>query len=158
MPVEIPVGTGTAIRENRALVEELGLADRVRFFGEVEYDDIPAHLSWMDLYVSASTSDGSPSSLFEAMSCASFPVVSDVPANSAWIRHRENGWLFRVGDFRGCAEGLRFAWEQRDDRARLGGILNRRTVVEKLDRASGIVRLESLLERAIEVYRGRPGA
>ena len=147
------VGTGTAIGETQALVRRLALEDRVRFLGDVEYDRIPEHLSWMDLYVSAATSDGSPSSLFEAMSCAAFPVVTDVVANRAWIRHGENGWLFPVGDSRACAEGLRFAWERREDRAGDGGRQNRRTIIEKLDRASGIVRLESLLARAIEVHR-----
>jgi glycosyltransferase involved in cell wall biosynthesis len=149
------VGTGTAIRETRELVARLGLADRVTFFGDVDYERVTEHLSWMDLYVSAATSDGSPSSLFEAMSVASFPVVTDVVANRAWIRHRENGWLFPVGDFRACAEGLRFAWDQREGQARIGGLLNRQTVIEKLDRSSGIVRLEKLLERAIEVHDRR---
>lgn len=147
------VGTGTAIGETRALVDRLGLADRVTFHGDVEYDRIPEHLAWADLYVSAAASDGSPSSLFEAMSCAAFPVVTDVTANRAWIRHRDNGWLFQVGDARGCAEGLRFAWEHREGQARLGGEQNRRTVVEKLDRRAGMLRLEALLQRAVQVSR-----
>lgn len=152
------VGTGTAIGETRTLVDRLGLSERVAFHGDVEYDRIPEHLAWMDLYVSAAKSDGSPSSLFEAMSCSSFPVVTDVVANRAWIRHRENGWLFQVGDARGCAEGLRFAWEHREGQARLGGARNRRTVVEHLDRRAGLLRLEALLVRAVEIARGNDGS
>jgi glycosyltransferase involved in cell wall biosynthesis len=151
------VGTGTTIRETQSLAQDLALADRVAFFGDLEQERMPEQLAWADLYVSAAKSDGSPSSLFEAMSCALFPVVTDVVANRCWIRHRENGWLFSVGDTRGCAEGLRFAW-QHPDEARVGGLLNRQTVIEKLDRDSGLARLEALLHRAVEAYKERSGA
>ena len=148
------VGTGTHIHETRALVQSLKLADHVEFLGELDHDRIPEQLAWADLYVSAATSDGSPSSLFEAMSCGFFPVVTDVVANRCWIRHRENGYLFTVGDAGACAEGLRFAWRS-SDQVREGCLRNRQTIVKKLNRKAGLARLEALLERAVEVHARR---
>jgi glycosyltransferase involved in cell wall biosynthesis len=148
------VGTGTTIQVTRDLVRALNLADRLELLGDLDHGHIPEQLVWADLYVSAARSDGSPSSLFEAMSCGHFPVVTDVVANRYWIRHRENGYLFRVGDPRDCAEGLRFAW-QNPDRILAGGSLNRQTIIAKLDRNAGLVRLEELLKRAVDIHHRR---
>lgn len=151
------VGSGSTLQVTRSMVRDTGLVDRVEFLGDLEQDQMPEQLTWTDLYVSAATSDGSPSSLFEAMSAGLFPVVSDVVANRYWIRHRENGWLFPVGDSRSCAAGLRFAWQE-PALAREGGLRNRQVVIERLDRDAGLDRLESLLMRAVEFYKERGDA
>ncbi|MFQ6061284.1 MAG: glycosyltransferase, partial [Thermoplasmata archaeon] len=36
---------------------------------------------------------GTSASLLEAMACGLFPVVSDIPANRAWIEDGKNGFL-----------------------------------------------------------------
>jgi L-malate glycosyltransferase len=140
-------GSGTVIDQNQRLARELGLGDQVEFRGEVAHEQVPEELRWADLYVSAAESDGAPSSLFEAMSCKLFPIVTDVRANRDWVTHRHNGYLFRFHDDADCAAGLRFA-------AAHPGIVrqaledNRRMVAERLDRAAGLARLEQLLQKA----------
>jgi glycosyltransferase involved in cell wall biosynthesis len=140
-------GSGSLIDYNTGLVEELGLGDRVEFRGDVAHQQVPGELRWADLYISAAESDGAPSSLFEAMSCKLFPIVTDVRANQDWITHRKNGYLFGVHDNEDCAAGLRFAISERELVSQAEEE-NRKTVAERLDRARGLVRLEKLLETA----------
>lgn len=145
-------GSGSLIDYNKRLAGELGLNDRVEFRGDVAHEQVPDELRWGDLYVSAAESDGAPSSLFEAMSCKLFPIVTDVRANRDWITHRGNGYLFRVHDSEDCAAGLRFAVSE-PERVRQAQEQNRKTVAERLDRAAGLARLEKLLEKAAAMRR-----
>jgi len=141
------VGSGTTIDQARQLASSLALASLVDFTGNAPHSAIPDHLRWADVYLSASRGDGAASSLFEAMSTGRFPIVSDIRANRDWIRHKENGWLFPVGDASSCAEGIRWAWDHPAERQRTAEE-NRRTVIEKLDRNAGLARLEELLTKA----------
>jgi glycosyltransferase involved in cell wall biosynthesis len=140
-------GSGTVIDHNQRLVTALGLGDRVEFRGDVAHEQVPSELRWADLYVSAAESDGAPSSLFEAMSCKLFPIVTDVRANRDWITHGKNGYLFRVHDDQDCAAGLRFAIAQIEIVSRAIND-NRKMVAERLDRTAGLARLEKLLRKA----------
>jgi glycosyltransferase involved in cell wall biosynthesis len=144
-------GSGSLIDYNKRLVVELGLDDRVEFRGDVAHQQVPEELRWADLYISAAESDGAPSSLFEAMSCKLFPIVTDVRANQDWITHRKNGYLFRVHDAEDCAAGLRFAVSEREVVSQAEEE-NRNTVAERLDRATGLARLEKLLETAAAMH------
>jgi glycosyltransferase involved in cell wall biosynthesis len=141
------VGTGSKLARTRALARDLGLDDRVAFAGAVEPAAVPEHLRWADVYVSAATSDGASSSLFEAMSCGLFPVVSDVRANRDWLVHGEHGFLFRVGDPAACAEGLAFA-PAHPDVVAAAAERNRALVQSQLDRETNLARLEALLVEA----------
>jgi glycosyltransferase involved in cell wall biosynthesis len=148
MPFEARfVGGGSLLGRTRALARELGVGERTAFVGPVEAHAVPEHLRWADVYVSAATSDGASSSLFEAMSCGLFPVVSDVRANRDWLTHREHGFLFRVGDAADCAEGLAFA-AKNPAIAASAADRNRRTVQTRLDRERNLARLEALLRDA----------
>jgi glycosyltransferase involved in cell wall biosynthesis len=145
------VGSGNRQPFTEREIRAAGLEDRVAFLGEVEAGEVARQLAWADVYASATLSDGSPSSLFEAMSVKLFPVVTDIRANRDWIVHRRSGFLFPPGDDRACAEGLRFAFEHL---AECAPALeeSRRVVVQKLDRKLGLARLERLL---LEAAAGR---
>jgi glycosyltransferase involved in cell wall biosynthesis len=146
------VGTGRTLARTRALAAELGLGERVAFVGEVPAERVPEQLRWADVYVSAASSDGASSSLFEAMSCRLFPVVTDVRANRDWLVHREHGYLFPLDDAAACAEGLAFAPEHPDVVA-AASERNRRVVECRLDRETNLARLEALLREAAEARR-----
>jgi glycosyltransferase involved in cell wall biosynthesis len=141
------VGGGNRLAFTQREVAALGLENEVRFLGDVEPGEVAAQLAWADVYVSATLSDGSPSSLFEAMACRLPPVVSDIRANREWLRDGENGFLFPPGDPAACAAAIRAAVERLP---RLGEVLdrNRRTIVEQADRRVGLDRLERLLREA----------
>jgi glycosyltransferase involved in cell wall biosynthesis len=150
------VGTGSRLEETRRLAAELGLSSCIEFLGDREHAELPALLAWADLYVSSARSDGAPSSLFEAMSCGLFPVVTDMRANRDWLRHERDGFLFPAGDAEACAEGLRFAWDRTEVVAEAGR-RNRQLVCERLDREVGLERLETLLSEVAE-HRYRPAS
>ena len=47
-----------------------------------------------DVYVSAATSDGTSSSLLEAMASGAFPVVTSIRANRDWLEDGSTGLFF----------------------------------------------------------------
>lgn len=70
------VGSGQPQYENelKALITDLGIADRVQFTGLIPYDDLPAYLAMCDVFVTTSVSEVHPLSVIEAMA-AGLPVV-----------------------------------------------------------------------------------
>jgi hypothetical protein len=69
----------------------------IRFIGYVPHEELAGFLAAADVYVSTSTTDGASVSLDEAMACELAPVVTDIPANRAWIKDGENGFRRESG-------------------------------------------------------------
>jgi glycosyltransferase involved in cell wall biosynthesis len=91
-------GDGPDRAKCEALTRELGLEKAVEFVGWADPARLAQLLRTHAIYVSASRADGASVSLFEAMACGSYPVVSDIDANTEWVREGENGRLFALGD------------------------------------------------------------
>ena len=70
------VGGGQKLfeEEMKALVTELGIAQRVRFTGMIAYDKLPAYIAMCNIFVTASVTEVHPLSVIEAMG-AGLPVV-----------------------------------------------------------------------------------
>ena len=85
------------------LADSLGVSDSIRFVGWVSHDELPKYLASSDIYVSTSLSDTSHISLQEAMACQLAPVVTDIPANRAWIEDGKNGFIVPVNDIKALA-------------------------------------------------------
>jgi alpha-1,3-mannosyltransferase len=79
----------TMQREARAL----GLADRVRFVGEVDQATLCEYLAQAHLFVSASTYEAFGVSTVEAMSSGTVPFVSPTGIHPELIRDGQNGFL-----------------------------------------------------------------
>ncbi len=141
------IGTGRRLPRTRALALELGLGACVAFAGGVEPERVPEELRWADVYVSAATSDGASSSLFEAMSAGLWPVVTDVRANRDWLSQREHGFLFPAGDAGACADGIAFAGAN-PGIVTAAAARNRSRVARELSREANLARLETLLSEA----------
>lgn len=120
----------------------LGLESRVDFLGAVAPAAMPALLSRHDVYLSPTLRDGTSLSLLEAMSVGLLPVVSRIPANTAWIEPEAGGLLHEPGDAAGLAACLQ-RLARRPGWAALAA-LNRRRVEERGDRLSSMRRLEGL--------------
>lgn len=89
-------------------------APAITFVGSVDHERMPVLLREHHIYVSSTRSDTTSVSLLEAMACGLFPVVSDIPANREWIRHRENGYLFPAGQPLKLAMALIEAWQDEE--------------------------------------------
>jgi glycosyltransferase involved in cell wall biosynthesis len=73
------IGDGPERKRLGALVEKLGLTERVEFMGKLPPGEINSHLAWADIFVFASESEGRPNVILEAMA-AELPVVAaDIP-------------------------------------------------------------------------------
>jgi glycosyltransferase involved in cell wall biosynthesis len=138
------VGGGPQLEERRAQAASLDLADVVEFTGQLSRPDVRDLLRSADIYVSASTTDGTSSSLLEAMACSVFPVVTAIPANRSWIADGETGLLFEPGDAASLARALGRALADHDLRLSAGGA-NRARVLRDGNFSANMDRLEELL-------------
>lgn len=69
------VGGGPQAKALAELAAQIGVTDRVRFFGSVAQDELALHYSAADALVLASSREGAPNVVLEAMACG-VPVVA----------------------------------------------------------------------------------
>jgi glycosyltransferase involved in cell wall biosynthesis len=75
-----PVSTDTAYEARvRAVIDEAGISERVKFVGAIPYDEMADHYRLADVVVSVPQTDGTPLSVLEAMACSTPVVVSRIP-------------------------------------------------------------------------------
>jgi glycosyltransferase involved in cell wall biosynthesis len=102
----VVAGDGDLRREITSLVDDLGLGDRVELIGTVTEQQLQQIFRTSDIYVSASTVDGTSISLLQAMSAGLTVVLSDVGGNTEWAARIEGARLFKVGDSEQIANHL----------------------------------------------------
>ncbi|HMQ42240.1 MAG TPA: glycosyltransferase family 4 protein [Paracoccus sp. (in: a-proteobacteria)] len=97
--------TGRITRDNQTFVDELkarlhaaGLADRVRFLGELPWEDVVRHYQALDLFAAPARWEGFGLTPLEAMACAVPVVASRVGAFETLIRDGETGSLIPPDD------------------------------------------------------------
>lgn len=71
-------GQGPAEPDYRSLAARLGVADRVRFMGNVPHDDLPSLFAAADVMALVSESEGLANAWVEALACGTPIVASDV--------------------------------------------------------------------------------
>jgi glycosyltransferase involved in cell wall biosynthesis len=127
----------------RKLARDLRVSNNVEFVGWISRNQLPKYLSSADIYVSSSLSDGTSNSLLEAMACGLAPIVTDIPANRAWISDGENGFLFSTRDHETLASKIIYLLNNDEMRGDFGkrsrDIVQQRaeqqTEMKKLERA-----------------------
>ncbi len=151
------IGGGPLLEARRQQVARLGLGDWVELCGEVAHEAMPGLLAEADIYVSASLSDGTSSSLLEALAVGLFPVVTRIPANLPWVEERRTGLLWAPGDAGALAEALAAAialrplWPEAAAR-------NRERVAQEGDQRRNLERMHVLLKRAVLSRRIHEGS
>jgi glycosyltransferase involved in cell wall biosynthesis len=146
------VGGGPLLADLEEEVRELHLEASVRCLGETPHAELPQLLHAADVYVSAATSDGTSSSLLEAMASGLLPVVTRIRANEPWIVDGETGLLFEPGDHEGLARALERAIGDAALRRR-AAIANRETVERRADLRANLRRTMELLQACVEARR-----
>lgn len=134
-------GEGACLEECRALARELGVADRVRFPGQVS--NIPACLRAADCAVSASHSEGLPFNIMEAMRAGLPIVATDVKGHSDLLEGGA-GLLYPDGDGAAFATAVNRLLADGAERERLG---------RAAYAASGRYALEAVLPQVTAVLR-----
>ena len=78
------VGSGVLKEEIKGLIKMYNLDTSVDLIDSVSQDNLAELLNSARIYLSFTSSDGTSLSLFEALSCGLFPILSDIPANLEW--------------------------------------------------------------------------
>jgi glycosyltransferase involved in cell wall biosynthesis len=110
------VGDGTRLQFLKDLARELQIENKVFFTGRIPNTELPKLLQQSNIYISMPITEGVSASLFEAMACNCYPVVSDIPGNQSWIKHRENGQLIEIDNIEMLAEELIWSFENAESR------------------------------------------
>ena len=92
------VGDGPLREELETLISTLGMSESVQLLGQLEHSRLPEVLGTQEVFVSPAWSDGNNVSLNEAMAAGCFPLVTDIAANTQWITHGVNGFVYPSGD------------------------------------------------------------
>jgi glycosyltransferase involved in cell wall biosynthesis len=108
------LGNGSLRADISERIRESDMIDRVYMPGQVRYADLPGYFRSADLYLSASTSDGSSVSLMEALACGCPTLVSDIPGNREWVEPGKHGWWFETGNAADLEAKLLQALAERD--------------------------------------------
>lgn len=90
------IGEGGEGERLRALAEELGVSESVIFTGR--RDDACDFIRASDLYVSASSIEGMPFNLIEALGCERCVLASNIKGHADLISDGESGFLYEFGD------------------------------------------------------------
>jgi glycosyltransferase involved in cell wall biosynthesis len=117
VPFELTIiGDGKELPKLKQLAKKLNIESKVIFTGRILNTDLPKLLQQSNIYISMPITEGVSASLFEAMASNCYPVVTDIPGNQSWIKHRENGQLIPIDDFEMLAEEIIWSFENKDYR------------------------------------------
>lgn len=134
-------GDGPERRPLEALVSALGLADRVTLHGNLPGPAAERLIAGAGVYASLAASDGVSIALLEALALGAVPVLSDIPANRAWVEDGRTGVLTEP-----TPEAVAAAVERAAalDRSAVAAA-NARVVAERADRERNLGALEGRL-------------
>ncbi|MDX6182321.1 glycosyltransferase [Flavobacterium sp. Fl-77] len=123
------VGDGSRLQFMKDLATALQIDNKVIFTGRIPNTTLPKLLQESNIYISMPTTEGVSASLFEAMACCTYPIVSDIPGNQSWITHGQNGQLIEIDNIEKLAEALVLTFE--NSASRNQAILQNRKFVEE---------------------------
>lgn len=109
-------GEGPEREALKRLSVEIGVADRVRFLGQIHHDQLAEIYSAADALVLASSREGWPNVLLEAMACGTPVVASNVWGNPEIVTRPEAGVLMGERSVRGVAVAVESLFEKLPDR------------------------------------------
>lgn len=105
------VGDGKLLDHLKSKIQEFGIENNVHFTGKISNHDLPKYLKNSNIYISMPTTEGVSASLFEAMACGCYPIVSDILGNSQFINHQKNGQLVQVANAEMLANEIMWSFE-----------------------------------------------
>ena len=118
--VDLVVAGGTGGEDSfeaelRRMIADLGIEDRVRFLGHVENTQMPELMSAVDLLCLASTREGWPNVVHEALGCGAPAVATDVGGIPDLLPSERYGLIVPVGNQAALedalARALKMPWD-----------------------------------------------
>ncbi len=97
------VGDGPEMRSLKRMIENLKIADHVKFV--CRQDNPFIYMAHADLFISSSRWEGLPNVVLESLACGTPVLAFDCPGGTGEIiRHGVNGWLVPSGDMETMSE------------------------------------------------------
>ncbi len=143
------VGDGKLYNQLKQLAQELHIEHKVEFTGLVPNTKLPELLQDSNFYISMPITEGLSASLFEAMASKCYPIVSDIPGNQSWIKHRDNGQLIVIDDYEMLAKEMLWAFENKE--LRENAIIQNRKFVE--DHVNYTINMKIIADKYHELIR-----
>lgn len=120
------IGEGHLYSSLQELADRLGV--NLILHGKIPHHQLPKFIRRSAIFVLASTYEGHPKSLLEAMSCGAAVLGADSPGIREQIVHDETGWLCGT-DSQSIRAGIQHLLSQPELRRKLGA--NARKFIEK---------------------------
>jgi len=136
-------GNGPLENQLKTLVSNIGLEGSVIFTGNIYDHEIIDYYRASDVYISNSLSDGTSSSLLEAMCCGMPIIVSDLPTNMEWIKDRDNGFIIERNNIKSIYDKMLYCVMNQDAIKKLG-IKNINIAQEKIDMNKNYMKLKKI--------------
>ncbi len=125
---------GPTLAATKRLASEIlspEIQSRLTFWGGIDQVKMLSLLRESHYFVSVSRSDGTATSLLEALSCGLFPILSDIPQNRDWVDStKKNGMLVPLDEPEIFANVLSQALHN-PKQARENALFNRGLVLER---------------------------
>lgn len=86
-------GSGEESTNLQQIAQDLGISSQVIFTGMLDYTELVKFYQQAQIFVSVPESDGTSSSLLEALAYGCVPVLSNLPANLEWVLDQINGFI-----------------------------------------------------------------
>jgi teichuronic acid biosynthesis glycosyltransferase TuaC len=110
------VGDGPDRSAFEALARRCGVAERVRFVGSLSQEELRRYYAGADALVLASSREGSPNVLLEAMACGTPVIATDVGGVSEIVTAPQAGIVLDERSAAALARGVRRLFGQYPDR------------------------------------------
>jgi glycosyltransferase involved in cell wall biosynthesis len=130
------------LKSLQKLAIELDIEKEVIFKGRTPNSKVAELLHNANFYISMPITEGVSASLFEAMACGCFPIVTDLPGNRSWIINHENGILIPSKNYKILAEEIISAFER--DIWRKAVVNNNRKIIE--DKANYTINMNTIAQ------------
>ena len=137
------IGDGPQRQRLERYREVVRITDRVHFLGA--RNDVPRLMPHFDLLWLASSFEGLPNSILEAMAAGVPVVASDIPGNRDLVLPGETGYLVPVGDRAALATRANELLDN-PERARAMGEAGRRRALDEFS-------VPRMIERFVTLYR-----
>lgn len=116
----VVMGEGSGRRQMEEACVRFGIAERFRFTGWVDHDDVPDYLNVSDIVVMTSEFEAQSLTKLEAQACGRLLLSSDVDGARELIDDGETGLLYRSGDVDDLVAKTLLAAADADLRAAIG--------------------------------------
>lgn len=132
--VSLYLGDAKIARRLVELADQLGVAERVRFVPEIRMAEMPTYFNLADAVVSVPRLDGMPQTLYQAMACGCYPIISDIPQTRELLDLGCAASVANVGDVESLREQMSCVIGNRDQ-IHSAGLANRELAVRIASKA-----------------------